>query len=170
MNELGLSTTTIKVFVRHGTICKREHPGLPPDSRDCNCRKSIYIYENGKDRSIAANTRSWSEAEKIAQTERDKRDPDKRKVKELEERLAAVQAQADATAAKKTLTIEEATERWLKAQKGVRLTTAANHNWVVSCVRAWAADNKIDAVGDVTLDNLSPLNETQGDSRARRRF
>jgi site-specific recombinase XerD len=159
MNELGLSTTTIKVWVRHGTICKRDHPGLPPDSEDCNCRKSIYIYENGEDRSIATKTRSWSEAEKIAQAERDKRDPDKQKVKELEERLAAVQAQADATATKKTLTIEEVTERWLKAQKGVRFTTAASHNWVVSRVRAWAADNEIKTVADVTLDNLSKWRE-----------
>lgn len=37
----------------------------------------------------------------------EKRDPDMRKVKELEERLAAIQAQAAVAAAKKTLTIEE---------------------------------------------------------------
>ena len=43
----------------------------------------------------------------MAQAEKDKRDPDKRKVKELEERLAAIQAQAEEAAAKKTLTVEE---------------------------------------------------------------
>jgi site-specific recombinase XerD len=159
VNELSPSTTTIKVIVRHGTKCKREHPGLPPDYKDCNCRKSIYIYENGEDHPIAAKTRIWNEAEKIAQAERDKRDPDKQKVKELEARLAAVQAQAEATEAKKTLTIEDATERWLKAQKGVEINTACSHRWVVSRVRAWAKDNNIEGVADVTPDNLNKWRE-----------
>jgi len=44
-------------------------PGLRSDYKDCNCRKSIYIYENGEDHPIAAKTRSWSEAQKIAQEE-----------------------------------------------------------------------------------------------------
>lgn len=159
MNELSPSTTTIKVIVRHGTKCKREHPGLSQDYQDCNCRKSIYIYENGEDHPIAAKTRSWSEAEKLAQAERDKRDPDKQKVKELEARLAAAQAQAEATTSKKTLTIEEATERWAKAQKGVEASTAASHQWVVSRVRAWAKDNNIETVGQLTPDNLNRWRE-----------
>jgi integrase len=158
-NEARPSTTTIKVIVRHGTKCKRENPGLGEDYRDCNCRKSIYIYENGEDHPISAKTRIWSEAEKVAQAERDKRDPDKQKVKELEARLAAVQAQAEAAAAKKTLTIEEATERWSKAQKGVEVSTAALHRWVVSRIRAWAKDNNIETVAEVTPDNLSKWRE-----------
>jgi integrase len=145
VNELSPSTTTIKVIVRHGTKCKREHPGLRSDYKDCNCRKSIYIYENGEDHPIAAKTRSWSEAQKIAQEEIDKRNPDKQELMELKARLAAVQAEAEAAAAKKALTIEEATERWLKAQKGR--------------VRAWAKDNKIETVADVTPDNLSKWRE-----------
>lgn len=153
------STTTIKVIVRHGTTCKREHPGLGEDYRDCNCRKSIYIYENGKHNALKAGTRVWEEAEKVAQAERDKRDPDKQKVKELEARLAAVQAQAEAAAAKKTLTIEEATERWLKAQKAVEDKTAATHRWVVSRVRAWAKANKIETVDQLSPDNLNKWRE-----------
>jgi len=159
VNELSPSTTSIKVIVRHGTTCKRERPGLPQDYKDCNCRKSIYIYENGEDHPIAAKTRSWGEAEKIAQAERDKRDPDKQKVKELEARLAEVKAQAEAATAKKTLTIEDATERWSKAQKGVEDTTAANHQWVVGRIRAWAKDNNIETVAEVTPDNLSKWRE-----------
>jgi integrase len=145
--------------VRHGTKCKREHPGLPQDYKDCNCRKSIYIYENGEDHPISAKTRIWNEAEKIAQAERDKRDPDKQKVKELEARLTAVQAQAEAAAAKKTLSIEEATERWAKAQKGVEVSTAATHQWVVSRIRAWAKDNNIETVAQATPDNLNKWRE-----------
>jgi len=159
VNELSPSTTTIKVIVRHGTKCKREHPGLRSDYKDCNCRKSIYIYENGEDHPIAAKTRSWSEAQKIAQEEIDKRNPDKQELMELKARLAAVQAEAEAAAAKKALTIEKATERWLNAQKGVEIKTASTHRWVVGRVRAWAKDNKIETVADVTPDNLSKWRE-----------
>ena len=157
MNEVSPSTTTIKVIVRHGTVCKRENPGLGEDYQDCNCRKSIYIRENGKHNAFKAGTRIWADAVKIAQDEKDKRNPDKQKVKELEARLAAVQAQAEAAVAKKTLTIEEATERWAKAQKGVEVSTAASHQWVVSRVRAWAKDNKIETVDQLTPDNLNGM-------------
>ena len=159
MNEVSPSTTTIKVIVRHGTVCKRENPGLGEDYQDCNCRKSIYIRENGKHNAFKAGTRIWADAVKIAQDEKDKRNPDKQKVKELEARLAAVQAQAEAAVAKKTLTIEEATERWAKAQKGVEVSTAASHQWVVSRVRAWAKDNKIETVDQLTPDNLNGWRE-----------
>ena len=95
----------------------------------------------------------------MAQAEKDKRDPDKRKVKELEERLAAIQAQAEEAAAKKTLTVEEGTGRWLKAQKGIEDTTAATHRRVVSRIRAWAKDHNIETVAEVTPDNLSKWRE-----------
>ena len=159
MNEVSPSTTTVKVIVRHGPESKRLNPGLPQNYKNYNCRKSIYIYENGKDRPISAKTRSWEEAEQIPQAETDKWDPDKRKVKELEERLATIQAKAEEAAAKKTLTIEEATERWLKAQKGVEINTACTHRWVASRVRAWAKDNNIEVGADVTPDNLNKWRE-----------
>lgn len=80
-------------------------------------------------------------------------------MKELEERLATIQAKAEEAAAKKTLTIEEATERWLKAQKGVEINTACTHRWVASRVRAWAKDNNIEVGADVTPDNLNKWRE-----------
>lgn len=158
-DETKQSTTTIKVIVRHGTKCKRNNPGLGEDYRECRCHKSIYIYEDGKHNAFSAKTRVWEVAEKAAQAERDKRDPDKLKVKELEERLATIQAKAEEAAAQKTLTIEDGTERWLEAQKGVADTTAATHRWVVSRIRAWAADNNIKTVAEVTADHLSKWRE-----------
>jgi len=149
--------------VRHGKKCRREHPGLPPDHKDCNCRKAIYIYENGEDHPISAKTRSWEEAEKVAQAERDKRNPDKQEVAELKKQLAAKKeaeaAKKEAEATKKTLTIEDATERWAKAQKGVEATTAATHQWVVSRVRAWAKNNRIETVDQLNSDNLNRWRE-----------
>jgi integrase len=159
VNEVSPSTTTIKVIVRHGTVCKRENPGLGEDYQDCNCRKSIYIRENGKHNAFKAGTRIWVDAVKIAQDEKDKRNPDKQKVKELEARLAAVQAEAEAAAAKKALTIEDATERWLNAQKGIEDSTAATHRWVVSRVRAWAEGTGIKTVAEVTPNNLNKWRE-----------
>jgi integrase len=158
VNVLSPSTTTIYVIVRHGTKCKREHPGLPQDHKDCNCRKSIYIYENGEDHPISAKTRSWGEAEKVAQAERDKRNPDKQEVAELKKQLAAKKeaeaARKEAEATKQTISIVDATQRWFDEKKAVSHNTAGGHLSVVGRIRAWAKDNNIETVAQVTANQL----------------
>ena len=72
-NKTG--TTTVTVFVRHGTYKGITCPKTDPQWKRCNCRKSVYIYENGRDTVVSAKTRSWEAAEKFAQVERDLRDP-----------------------------------------------------------------------------------------------
>jgi hypothetical protein len=64
------STLTIKVI--HGRGC--------PNSKDasnhkCKCRKQLYIYENGKDRTESAKTRSWEQAEARAHEKMGELDP-----------------------------------------------------------------------------------------------
>lgn len=149
------STTTIKVIVRHGTKCKREHPGLPSDYKDCNCRKSIYIYENGEDQTIAAKTRSWSEAEKLAQRERDKRDPDKQELAELKRQLAAKKETETATATPtKNLTIVDSTERWIAIPKNIKDASVSVRRVAANRIQAWAKDNQIETVDGLTTDRL----------------
>jgi hypothetical protein len=60
-----------------------------PQWKRCKCRKSLYIREGGGTRYLSARTRSWEQAEKVAQTERDKRDPVKIELQNIAEREAA---------------------------------------------------------------------------------
>ncbi|MGA3346738.1 MAG: hypothetical protein ABSC76_17925 [Terracidiphilus sp.] len=152
------STTTIKVIVRHSATCKKDYPGRSQYYEDCNCRKHLYIYENGEDRTICANTRIWKTAEAFAREQWDLRDPVKRKLREIEEReaakAAAEAAEAAAAQAAKTMTVLVATDRWLSAQKGVKKGTTTQHQQMVNRVRAWAEANGIEMVADVTANNL----------------
>lgn len=151
-NDLGASITTIKVVVRHSKHCRKTHPELNQESKNCDCRKSIYIYENGDDKLISARTRSWEEAEKRAQAERDKRDPLKQKLNELEKRLAEKDAAAEVALAVKGMDIVAATDLWLDAQKPKTNGTRKGHKWAMKRIRVWAKDNKI-----TTIDAVSPL-------------
>src|ERR1035437_5383678 len=62
------ATFTVSVFTRHSPKCPHRDDPL---HRTCKCRKSLYLYENGKDSYKSAKTRSWKEAEKQADYERD---------------------------------------------------------------------------------------------------
>lgn len=148
------SSTNIKVITRHSKACRKSHPEYKVDYKKCNCRKAIYIYENGKDMVISAKTRTWDEANRLGDEQRELRDPVKRKVREIEERQAAKESAAAAEMKAKTLTIVDATERWLKAQKGVSKCTSRLHRRVRDRIRLWAADNNIKTVAEVTTDNL----------------
>jgi hypothetical protein len=80
---------TISVFTRHSTECPKSDN---PQWKRCNCRKSLYIREGGKTTYVSAKTRSWEQAERIAQAERDKRDPVKVKLQNIAESEAAKDA------------------------------------------------------------------------------
>src|ERR1035441_2631772 len=89
-----VSSSTITVFPRHSADCPRRDE---PQWKCCNCRKSLYIRENGKTTYVSAKTRSWEQAERFAQAERDKRDPVKVQLQKIAE---AEMAKAEASAAK----------------------------------------------------------------------
>ena len=150
------STVTIKVIVRHSKACKDENPELGQDYKDCNCRKHIYIYENGKDRPISAKTRSWEKAEQMAQAERDKRDPLKQRLKEIE-RIVAVGLTAMFTAqAATSMTIDKATDLWLttKAKDVKAKSSLRKHKSVVKRIRGWAEVHNIQTVAELTRIRL----------------
>ena len=155
------STVTIKVIVRHSKACKDENPELGQDYKDCNCRKHIYIYENGKDRPISAKTRSWEKAEQMAQAERDKRDPLKQRLKEIE-RIVAVGLTAMFTAqAATSMTIDKATDLWLttKAKDVKAKSSLRKHKSVVKRIRGWAEVHNIQTVAELTRIRLDEWRE-----------
>ena len=92
----NISTSTITVFTRHSEDCSQRNPQW----KRCKCRKSLHIYENGKKTVVSAKTRSWEDAEKVAQAERDKRDP----VKIELARIASVEATKIAAEVAKEIT------------------------------------------------------------------
>jgi hypothetical protein len=75
-----ISSFTITVFTRHSGDCpKRRYPHW----KRCQCRKSLYIREHGKTAYVSAKTRSWEQAERVAASERDKRDPVKIELRKI---------------------------------------------------------------------------------------
>ena len=152
-DETSASTTTIKVIVRHSKSCRKKHPELTQDSKNCDCRKSLYIYENGKDTIVSARTRIWDEAEKQAQMEREKRNPVFQRVKELEAKLAVKKAE-EAAPVVKDMSITDATARWLKTYRAVKSGTEKAHGKAARRIVAWAKVKGIETVRQVTFDQL----------------
>ena len=103
-----ITTTTISVFTRHSEQCPRADE---PQWKRCNCRKSLYIREGGKTTHASAKTRSWDQAERLAQSERDRRGPVKAKLQksaEAEAVKAEAEAKADAEKAEKLVPLKDA--------------------------------------------------------------
>jgi integrase len=79
-----VTTRTVKVVVRHSANCMDRHRGS--EWRRCNCRKSLRIYEGGGTGSnyhVTAKTRSWEQAEKLAQEYLDSFAPENQELKRL---------------------------------------------------------------------------------------
>ena len=123
MEDLNkITTTTVTVFTRHSADCKK----TDPQWKRCNCRKSLYIYADGKVTYKSAKTRSWETAEKAAQAERDARDPVLLRLKEINDDVSAKTAGA--------ITVETATHRWLKGFKVQPSSTAKAYRGMIGDV------------------------------------
>jgi integrase len=148
------STTTVTVFVRHGTYKGKICPKTDPGWKQCKCRKSLYIYDGskttGKTKYMSARTRSWEQAEKLAQVERDKRDPGKILIQEIK----AEEAKKAAAIKGGTLTVEVAVGRWLLSLPEEKEVTQTVRNRAAWRIKEWAKDQKIETVRDVTPDAL----------------
>jgi hypothetical protein len=80
-----------------------------PQWNRCACRKSLYIYEDGKVRYQSAKTRSREQAERIGRAERELRDPVKKRLEEIEAQEAA-KAAREAHIRTNTGTVNDAVE------------------------------------------------------------
>jgi integrase len=145
VNEAVPSTTTITVITRHSADC----PQTNPQWKRCKCRKSLYIYENGKVRYASAKTRSWEQAERVAQAERDKRDPVKLELQKIAEQKAA-EAERVAALEASEVTIEDALDRWVRSKKELSYGSAAAYRVVSRKIRDWAEGKGIRLLQDVT--------------------
>jgi integrase len=132
----------VTVFTRHSADCKK----TDPQWKRCNCRKSLYIYADGKVTYKSAKTRSWETAEKAAQAERDARDPVLLRLKEINDDVSAKTAGA--------ITVETATHRWLKGFKVQPSSTAKAYRGMIGKVTRWAALKNVKYLKDVTPNML----------------
>ena len=142
-----IALLTITVFARHTEKCPNR---ANPQWKRCKCRKSLYIREGGKTRYVSAQTRSWEEAERVAQAERDKRDPVKIKLQKIAEDEAA----RDAARQAKLKPLGESLEQWLSGMKGPRDTSLEAYRSTVRRINRWAASKGLVNVSDVTPDLL----------------
>lgn len=135
-----VSTLTITVFTRHSSDCtQRENPQW----KRCKCRKSLYIYEGGKVTYKSAKTRSWERAERVAQGERDKRDPVKAELL----KIAETEAAKDAVRLKP---LGEALEQWLSGMKTPGESSVEAYRSTTRTIRRWAEGVGVVCVSDVT--------------------
>ena len=151
--ESNPSTTTITVLTRHSTDC----PKTDPQWKRCKCRKSVYIYEDGKVRYQSAKTRSWEKAEKFAQALRDLRDPEKIRERQVADEKAdkeAAEARKMAELEASQATIEEALDRWLKSHKKLSDSSARAYQVVTRKIRDWATMRGIRNLREVTPEML----------------
>ncbi|MGB9078161.1 MAG: hypothetical protein WCC26_15075, partial [Terracidiphilus sp.] len=135
MANLDLNTTTIAVFTRHNDDCSKRKD---PTWRRCKCRKSIYIYENGSKSYISAKTRSWEQAERVAQEMRDQRDPIKRAEAKLKARESL---------------LADALDQWINGLKP-KGATLSSYQTVKKQIMTWADSKGILNINDVTPDAL----------------
>ncbi len=96
MNDNKPTTISNTVFTRHSEGCAKVADRY---WRKCRRRKSIYILKDGKTTLISAKTRSWKDAEEVAEA----RDPEKRRLQEIEDERA----------------------QWAELQKGKNITVSA---------------------------------------------
>jgi integrase/recombinase XerD len=141
------ATTTITVFTRHAPDCPKKDDRY---WKRCNCRKSLYIYENGVDRIISARTRSWAQAEQCAKSELAARDPVERELQRIkdqeeEKRIAALS---------KVITVGDALARWASGLKGRTAATSKVHATFGRKVQAWATRTRIEYLNQITPDLL----------------
>jgi hypothetical protein len=110
----------------------------------------LYICEDGKDRRVSAKTRSWVQTERFAQAERERRDPVKRKLQEIEK----LEAQNISLRKEKNITVSEVSDRWFSSQKFKTNETSAIYERAARRIKTWAEDQGIQYVRDVTVDAL----------------
>jgi hypothetical protein len=104
------NTITVTVYTRHTADCPKR---VDRYWKRCKCREALYINENRRYRKVSAKTRSWERAEKLAQIERDRRDPATQLLQEIKEQ----EVQKLSLQQEKNITVEDASDQWYATKK-----------------------------------------------------
>lgn len=139
----SIASLTITVFTRHSGECPKSDN---PQWKRCNCSKSLYIREHGKTKYVSAQTRSWTEAERVAQAERDKRDPVKREL----QKIAESEAVKNAARLAQLRPLDEALQQWLAGMKTPGESSLDAYRSTSRKIVRWAERVGVVNVSDVT--------------------
>jgi site-specific recombinase XerD len=159
LNSLRTGTETVKVYTRHTPDCPRADE---PQWRRCNCRKYLYVYRHGKDRSISAKTRSWERAERKAREIMDSWDPVRRLQRELEQQRKQAEAAGETP-------LEYALDRWVESKSKKNEETHSKYRTVAKKMKAWARTRNVVVLADVTTDALDEW-RSQWSPTAKRKY
>ncbi|MDR3725994.1 MAG: hypothetical protein P4K86_03025 [Terracidiphilus sp.] len=107
---------------------------------------------------MSAKTCSWAQAERFAQAERERRDPVKRKLQEIEK----LEAQNISLRKEKNITVSEVSDRWFSPRRFKTNETSAIYERVARRIETWAEDQGIQYVRDVTVDALDESRGLRG--------
>ena len=149
-NSTQPATLTVTVIVRHSSACRKKHPKYDQYSHKCDCRKALYIYEDGKKKIVSAKTRKWDKAEEFRQAEWHRRQSSTILLREIEEQEAhklTLQQTQDTT-------ILDATKQWVASQKAKTTETANIHKRAARRIQEWAADRGIERMSGITANEL----------------
>src|ERR1035437_3036660 len=140
-----ITTSTITVFTRHSEECpKRDNPQW----KRCNCRKHLYIYEAGSVTYRSAKTRSWEQAERLGQAERDLRDPVQIELRKIAQKEEAKQQ----AAALQDTPLEDALNQWIAGMKDQTDTSIEAYRSTTRRILRWARSKHL-----VTLRDITPV-------------
>jgi len=138
-----IASLTITVFAQHSVNCQKRDD---PQWKRCKCRKSLYIREGKKTQYVSAQTRSWEVVERVAQAERDKRDPVKIELQKIAESEAAKEAAQQA----KLKPLGDALKQWLAGMKSPGESSLDAYLSTTCKILRWAERVKFVNVSDVT--------------------
>lgn len=135
---------TVSVYPRHNASCADREDR---DCKDCDCMKSIYIFQGGRDFRFSAKTRSWKKAENLKVEIEDYFDPVKNELRKLKDAQQANRA-----------TVAEAVETYITdaATRNLSLATQKKHEVLFrKQMLNWAAQHGIRCVDEVTTVRLT---------------
>ncbi len=138
---------TISVFTRHSEGCTYHGD---PNAKRCDCWKSLYIREGKKTRYLSAKTRSWAQAEKLAEAERKKRDPNEIERQRLVDERAALERQR----ALQEAPLVDALDQWVKGHKEIREDSLEAYRSTSRRLLRWAEWEGVNQVSHVTYPLL----------------
>lgn len=147
-------TLTIKVQTRHSQECSHRADLY---FRKCNCRKQIYIYENGRARTESAKTRSWEKAEALVRERLGERDPavvEARLLAAERARLLADEEEKRAAAAAARIPIARAVEEWLAGLQPKSRSRASQFQSITAKLRSWAQEKGLTYLDEIKAAQL----------------
>ena len=156
------------VISRHSADC--QFKGKSRSYVKCNCKKHIAVYDPGKTLqksskhgvpltqfTIKIKTRDWRAAEQIAQTYRDRHDPDKVRAAKAEAELEALKNRQRADSA--VATVEEAVAKFLKYEYDNPRRKASGRSGKAA---ESTMDNYHNLLGNIVIEHGSPIIKRSG--------